>query len=245
MWPRSSAHTPHVGTDGNIGGVLVSPAFQARYGNLSDAVLGLLAAGNQLGSIIGCIVAGWIADTYGRRLAILGAASLLVVSCLVISLPAVLPGGSLSPIFAGRILSGVAGGIASTAVPLHVSECAMAAWRGGTEACFQLAIEVGILAAYTLSTPACRPPTLRPMAAPRLGRCSRVRGATWGRLRDRAHAVRLGRLARGAAAAGRRLSLLRPPAAARVAPLACVAGAAGAGGGAAVEPAHAQARRAS
>ena len=138
-------------TYGNIGGALVSPAFKARYHSPEGGALGLLAASNQLGCIFGSIVAGWVADRWGRRPSILGSAAVLLLSTFVLGVPLVSDGDSLAPLFAGRILSGLAGGIASTTVPLHVSECAVAEWRGGTEASFQLAIEFGILGAYVLN----------------------------------------------------------------------------------------------
>lgn len=138
-------------TYGNIGGALVSPAFKARYHSPEGGELGLLAASNQLGCIFGSIVAGWVADRWGRRPAVLGSATVLLLSSVVLGVPLVTDGDSLAPLFAGRVLSGLAGGIASTTVPLHVSECAIAEWRGGTEASFQLAIEFGILGAYVLN----------------------------------------------------------------------------------------------
>ena len=138
-------------TYGNIGGILVADAFKERYHNPSDGVQQALGASVQSGCILGSMFAGWMADVFGRRRCLIGAAAVFVLGCAVCGLVAIVPGSSLAPIFVGRALTGMAGGVLCTVTPLHVSECAMAEWRGGTEASFQLAIETGILGAYTIN----------------------------------------------------------------------------------------------
>ena len=138
-------------TYGNIGGIEVADAFKERYDDPSDSVLQTLAASVQIGCVVGSIFAGWVADALGRRRSLVGAALLLVISSAVTCIPLVGQSGSLGPIFLGRALTGLAGGVLCTVLPLHVSECAMAEWRGGVEASFQLAIEFGILIAYLVN----------------------------------------------------------------------------------------------
>ena len=139
-------------TYGNIGGALEEEAFLDRYHHPADGVLQGLAAAMQIGCVIGSIFASWSTDRFGRRRSTLFSVSLVALASMVLTIPAVFPSSdSVLPIVAGRFLSGTGGGLACACVPLHVSEVAPAAYRGGIEASFQLAIEVGILFSYLLN----------------------------------------------------------------------------------------------
>ena len=137
--------------DANIGGVLENSAFTRRYASPDDTTLQLLAATMQVGCVIGSICAGWAADTLGRRTSTLIAMLCVAASAVVLALPAAAPGGSLIPIFGGRLLSGIGNGLVCTVVPLHSSEMANADIRGAINASFELAIAAGILAAYLIN----------------------------------------------------------------------------------------------
>ncbi|KAL1514827.1 hypothetical protein AB1Y20_003912 [Prymnesium parvum] len=138
-------------TYGNIGGVLVSAAFTQRYASPPDAVLQALGASVQGGGVLGSILGGWLADSCGRRRSMLLAAALFVIGTAMCALAAVLPSSSLAPLFAGRALTGIAAGVLCAVTPLHVSESAIAEWRGGVEASFEVGIETGILLAYVFN----------------------------------------------------------------------------------------------
>ena len=126
--------------------------FVARYHHPDDGTLQGLAAIMQGGCVVGSILASWAADRFGRRRSILCSMLLVALSGIVLLLPAVFTeNDALAVLFVGRMLSGVGGGLACAVVPLHVSEVAPAAHRGAIETSFQLAIELGILAAYALN----------------------------------------------------------------------------------------------
>ena len=138
-------------TYGNIGGVLTSEDFLAHTAHPSDSVLQIVAAALQIGCIFGAIAAIWALDRLGRRPSILIALSAVAFGTVVVALPGALPGEARVLLIAGRLLTGIGGGLACAAVPLHASECAPAAYRGAIDASFALAIECGIAVAYVLN----------------------------------------------------------------------------------------------
>ena len=139
-------------TYGNIGGCLEEPAFMERYNHPSSVTLQLLAAAMQLGCVLGSLFASWSSDHFGRRPTTLVAIAAVALASAVLAFPAIVQSStSLLPLFFGRFLSGMGGGLACAVVPLHVSEVAPASHRGGIEASYQLAIECGILFAYVLN----------------------------------------------------------------------------------------------
>ena len=106
----------------------------------------------QAGCVLGSIFAGLAADTIGRRPSLLLANLLVATSSALLLLPlAVASSDSLTPLYIGRGLLGLGGGLACTALPLHVSETAPTAYRGALEASFQLGICIGVLAAYSIN----------------------------------------------------------------------------------------------
>ncbi|BBL68487.1 sugar porter family MFS transporter [Methanoculleus chikugoensis] len=96
-----------------------------------------------VGAILGAIAGGLLADRIGRRLSIIAASVVFLAGTGVV---VVAPG---LPVFlAGRVLIGMAIGIASFVVPLYISEIAPSALRGGMVSLNQLFITIGILISY-------------------------------------------------------------------------------------------------
>jgi SP family galactose:H+ symporter-like MFS transporter len=96
-----------------------------------------------IGAILGAIAGGFLADRIGRRFSIIGAAALFLAGTAVVVAAVDLP------IFlVGRVLIGIAIGVASFVVPLYISEIAPAALRGGMVSFNQLFITIGILISY-------------------------------------------------------------------------------------------------
>ncbi|SDJ93581.1 sugar porter family MFS transporter [Methanoculleus thermophilus] len=96
-----------------------------------------------MGAIIGALFGGPLSDRVGRRSSILAASLIFLVGTFVVV---------LSPVFSvfliGRILIGIAIGIASFVAPLYISEIAPEHIRGALVSLNQLLITVGILIAY-------------------------------------------------------------------------------------------------
>ncbi len=96
-----------------------------------------------MGAILGALFGGPLSDRVGRRSSILAAALIFIAGTVVVV---------LSPLFSifliGRILIGIAIGVASFVAPLYISEIAPENIRGALVSLNQLLITVGILIAY-------------------------------------------------------------------------------------------------
>jgi sugar porter (SP) family MFS transporter len=122
----------------------------ALYGIKHDFSVGttvseIITSWVTLGALFGALVAGVLADRYGRRLTILLAAVLFTVGAAV---EAFAPGPPV--LVVGRLVVGFGVGVASVAAPLYASEMAPAHLRGRFVSLYQLAITLGIFVAYAV-----------------------------------------------------------------------------------------------
>jgi len=96
-----------------------------------------------LGAMLGAAVGGRLADRFGRRNVLIQVACLFVLGAL---------GTALAPatvwLSAGRVVVGIAIGIASFTAPLYISEISPAPIRGKLVSLNQLMITIGILVSY-------------------------------------------------------------------------------------------------
>src|SRR6516165_8285783 len=125
---------------GAISGALL---FIRQEMSLSATLQGIVVAIALLGAAIGAAAAGYLSDRIGRRRVILGA-GLLFVAGAVIS--AVVSGVSI--LLLGRLLVGLAIGVASMLAPLYLAEISPAKDRGAIVSLNQLCITGGILLSY-------------------------------------------------------------------------------------------------
>jgi len=124
---------------GIIGGAL--PYLEATSG-LSAGQLSIIVAAVLLGSVFSTLFAGLLADWMGRR-------PLMIVSgaAFVLSIPIIALSHGYGPLFFGRLLQGISGGLIGIVVPLYLAECLSAAHRGKGTGVFQWLLTLGIVAA--------------------------------------------------------------------------------------------------
>ena len=104
---------------------------------------GLIVGAVPVGAIFGAAASGGISDRYGRRRTIMVSALIFIVGTTLSAVA-----GNVEVLTAGRVMIGVAIGLASAACPVYISEVAPKQLRGRLVTLFQLAVTVGILLAY-------------------------------------------------------------------------------------------------
>jgi SP family galactose:H+ symporter-like MFS transporter len=96
-----------------------------------------------VGAATGALLGGRFADRIGRRGTLLVTSIIFIAGAIVCA-----AAGGVTVLVIGRAIVGLGIGLASSAVPLYISEVSPASSRGWQVSLFQLAITVGILVAY-------------------------------------------------------------------------------------------------
>ena len=110
---------------------------------LSSSQEGLFVSSALLGCIAGVAFSGYLSDKIGRKKVLFVAAILFLLSAIGFSFSSTYPF-----LISFRIMAGIGVGVASNISPLYISEIAPAKKRGSLVTFYQLAITIGILAAY-------------------------------------------------------------------------------------------------
>src|ERR1700691_6068587 len=124
---------------GIIAGAL--PYLEATS-HLTAAQLSSIVAAVLLGTVFSTLFAGLLADWMGRK-------PLMVPSgvTFVLSIPVIALSQGYGPLFFGRLLQGISGGLIGVVVPLYLAECLSASSRGKGTGIFQWLLTLGITAA--------------------------------------------------------------------------------------------------
>ncbi len=110
---------------------------------VNDSQLEWITTAVLIGAVIGAALSGRIADLLGRKKVILFTAVIFAIGALWTG-----AAGSVSSLVIGRMVIGVAIGVASFTVPLYISEVSPAGNRGSLVSLNQLMIAIGILVSY-------------------------------------------------------------------------------------------------
>ena len=128
-----------------IGGA--KPFYEAYFHLGSDVALqGWAMSSAIVGSFIGVLLSGGLADRYGRKPLIYTAAILFIISALGTGMAS-----ELDSFIVYRILGGIGIGVASNLAPMYIAEIAPAESRGKFVSVNQLTIVLGILAAQVVN----------------------------------------------------------------------------------------------
>ena len=111
--------------------------------SLSDTAVEVVVSSVLLGALIGAAFGGVLADRWGRRKVLIFAAIIFILGAVGTSLAP-----TLSLLLIGRIIVGIAIGVASFTAPLYISELAPVGKRGALVSFNQLAITIGIVVSY-------------------------------------------------------------------------------------------------
>ncbi|XP_045427998.1 solute carrier family 2, facilitated glucose transporter member 8 isoform X3 [Pipistrellus kuhlii] len=110
---------------------------------LSDAAASWFGAIVTLGAAAGGVLGGWLLDRAGRKLSLLICTVPFVAGFAVIT-----AAQEVWMLLGGRLLTGLACGVASLVAPVYISEIAYPEVRGLLGSCVQLMVVSGILLAY-------------------------------------------------------------------------------------------------
>jgi SP family galactose:H+ symporter-like MFS transporter len=113
--------------------------------SLSAITEGFVVSAVLLGAIGGAIFGGTLADHFGRRKIIILAAVIFALGGIGTALAM-----NIAWLILGRIIVGMAIGVASFAAPLYISEVSPAPIRGKLVSLNQLAITIGIVVSYLI-----------------------------------------------------------------------------------------------
>ena len=125
---------------GVISGALL---FIRQDFQVTPFIQGVIVSSLLIGAMVGAMACGPLSDRFGRRVVLLIAALIFTVGALVAALA---PG--VVTLVGGRLILGLAVGLASVVVPLYIAEMAPPDIRGALVTLNQLMITVGILLAY-------------------------------------------------------------------------------------------------
>lgn len=110
---------------------------------LSPLMQGVITSGALAGAAAGAMVAGGLADKFGRKPVILVVAVIFFAGAIISAIATIVP-----VLIIGRLLVGIGIGVASMLTPLYLAETAPPVHRGALVSLNQLMITVGILVSY-------------------------------------------------------------------------------------------------
>ena len=127
---------------GVIGGALLYIVPEFNLGARPE-ITGLIASSTTMGATLGTLACGKLLSDVGRQ-------RTLAISCALFLIGGGLMGWSptTTTLIAGRVVSGIAAGIVSAAVPTYIAECAEPSQRGALSTLPQLCVSSGILISY-------------------------------------------------------------------------------------------------
>ena len=131
----------------DIGVISGATQFIQRAFGISDHVIEWIVSAMMLGAALGAAAAGWLSGHLGRKRSLILGAVLFVTGSL-------LCGFAWSPatLIFGRVVLGLAIGIASFTAPLYLAEVAPEYIRGAMVSLYQLMITIGIFVAFLSDT---------------------------------------------------------------------------------------------
>ncbi|AXC12757.1 hypothetical protein ACPOL_3472 [Acidisarcina polymorpha] len=129
----------------DVGIIAAALLYLNKTINLSVEQTSVIVAAVLGGGMCSSLVAGVLADWLGRK-------KMMIISGLlfVLSVGLIVVSQGFLPLFLGRLLQGISGGVIAVVVPLYLAECLAASNRGRGTAIFQFMLTFGIVIAATV-----------------------------------------------------------------------------------------------
>ncbi|MCR5750816.1 MAG: sugar porter family MFS transporter [Kiritimatiellae bacterium] len=129
----------------DVGVIAAALPYIERTSTFSQDQIGLIVGMALWGSLPSSLVAGLLAEWFGRKKMIVASAMLFLISIPVICASGFFDGGNFWMMVAGRAMQGAAAGLFGVIVPMYLAECLDADSRGKGTGMFQLLLTIGLV----------------------------------------------------------------------------------------------------
>ena len=129
----------------DVGVIAAALPYIERTSTFTQNEIGWIVGMALWGSLPSSMVAGLLAEWFGRKRMIVASALLFLVSIPVICASGFFDGGNFWMIVAGRAMQGAAAGLFGVVVPMYLAECLDADSRGKGTGMFQLLLTIGLV----------------------------------------------------------------------------------------------------
>ena len=129
----------------DVGVIAAALPYIERTSTFSQDEIGWIVGMALWGSLPSSLVAGLLAEWFGRKKMIVVSALLFLCSIPVICASGFFEGGSFWMMVGGRAMQGAAAGLFGVIVPMYLAECLDADSRGKGTGMFQLLLTIGLV----------------------------------------------------------------------------------------------------
>ena len=129
----------------DVGVIAAALPYIERTSTFSQDQIGWIVGMALWGSLPSSLVAGLLAEWFGRKKMIVASALLFLVSIPVICASGFFDGGNFWMMVGGRAMQGAAAGLFGVIVPMYLAECLDANSRGKGTGMFQLLLTIGLV----------------------------------------------------------------------------------------------------
>ena len=129
----------------DVGVIAAALPYIERTSTFSQTEIGWIVGMALWGSLPSSLVAGLLAEWFGRKKMIIASALLFLVSIPVICASGFFEGGNFWMMVGGRAMQGAAAGLFGVIVPMYLAECLDADSRGKGTGMFQLLLTLGLV----------------------------------------------------------------------------------------------------
>ena len=129
----------------DVGVIAAALPYIERTSTFTQNEIGWIVGMALWGSLPSSLVAGLLAEWFGRKRMIVASALLFLISIPVICASGFFEGGNFWMMVCGRAMQGAAAGLFGVIVPMYLAECLDADSRGKGTGMFQLLLTIGLV----------------------------------------------------------------------------------------------------
>ena len=129
----------------DVGVIAAALPYIERTSTFTQDEIGWIVGMALWGSLPSSLVAGLLAELFGRKKMIVASALLFLISIPVICASGFFEGGNFWMMVCGRAMQGAAAGLFGVVVPMYLAECLDANSRGKGTGMFQLLLTIGLV----------------------------------------------------------------------------------------------------